>query len=496
MALLLGLALLWATGGYFTYCLDDPYIHLALAENLPFNYSINAPGDEAGAPSSSILYPYLLMPLAHTKLAFLAPLLLNLVGAALMVALLLRLSTQVGLGHLPPRQRGLLVAAFALLINTFALIYTGMEHTLQVAAALAVFSGLLRIAAEEKPDRWFWLAILIGPLLRYEMLALSTAALVYAGVYGYARRSVVVFFAMLVGPVLFSFYLHSMGYAWLPSSVLSKSAPLTTASEGMSWLTSLVVLLFNAFTNFVDATTWSHFAQVLLLSVCVLTAKVTRRQRGVILVVLFTALAHQLLGKFGWWGRYNAYLLALDFLTLVYAWKNLWARPALRFAGAAICILLCGSSLYYTAATPLAARQVYLYHATLHDFLVEQWRDKAAAYDIGYMAWHNPYAIVDLFGLGSEPIRRLIRHPEAAVVIPAYLKANHVGLIIAEDTIRKYYQSPDWRIVGELKVDSPRLVTGLVPQFYATDPALVPELRSKLEAFRASLPPGVTLQLY
>ena len=45
--------------GEFTYTLDDPYIHLALAKNIWMgNYGINM--TELSAPSSSILWPFLL----------------------------------------------------------------------------------------------------------------------------------------------------------------------------------------------------------------------------------------------------------------------------------------------------------------------------------------------------------------------------------------------------------------------------------------------------
>ncbi|MBD0271632.1 MAG: hypothetical protein ICV73_06845, partial [Acetobacteraceae bacterium] len=53
------------TGGHLGYTLDDPYIHLALAEQIARgHYGIN-PG-EVTAPSSSVLWPFLLLPGAGT----------------------------------------------------------------------------------------------------------------------------------------------------------------------------------------------------------------------------------------------------------------------------------------------------------------------------------------------------------------------------------------------------------------------------------------------
>src|SRR5262249_14612423 len=91
-------------GGHFTYTLDDPYIHLALARNIAFGgYGIN-PGEPA-APSSSILWPFLLAPFARLPAIFeLAPLLLNLLCLAVFVGVLWTLFVE-----LPTRVRLLLV---------------------------------------------------------------------------------------------------------------------------------------------------------------------------------------------------------------------------------------------------------------------------------------------------------------------------------------------------------------------------------------------------
>jgi hypothetical protein len=62
------------------YTLDDPYIHLSLAENLlRGHYGVNL--DEVASPSSSILYPFLLACALDLGLGDLAPFVLNLIGA-------------------------------------------------------------------------------------------------------------------------------------------------------------------------------------------------------------------------------------------------------------------------------------------------------------------------------------------------------------------------------------------------------------------------------
>ena len=63
--------------GIFSYILDDAYIHMALAEQIANgHYGINA--GEYASPSSSILWPFLLAPFAHTSFFEWVPLLIHL----------------------------------------------------------------------------------------------------------------------------------------------------------------------------------------------------------------------------------------------------------------------------------------------------------------------------------------------------------------------------------------------------------------------------------
>src|SRR5687768_15402526 len=67
------LIILIQNSGGFSYSLDDPYIHLALSENLlRGHYGINPM--EFSAPSSSIGYPFLLSGTLLLKLGQFGPL--------------------------------------------------------------------------------------------------------------------------------------------------------------------------------------------------------------------------------------------------------------------------------------------------------------------------------------------------------------------------------------------------------------------------------------
>jgi hypothetical protein len=166
--------ILAACGGKFIYSLDDPYIHLALAEQIASGgYGIN-PG-EAASPSSSALWPFLLTPFARLSWFELVPLLINLLVACATLYVYTQIAA-LALVDLPPR----LASAFAswsatLLIlasNLVGLAFTGMEHTLQVFLCAAIVWGLGITFRIGKPPRWLVYALAVAPWVRYECLAI------------------------------------------------------------------------------------------------------------------------------------------------------------------------------------------------------------------------------------------------------------------------------------------------------------------------------------
>ncbi len=484
--------------GHFAYALDDTYIYLALAENLPGTYSINAAGQEAGAPASSILYPYLLIPFMHTPLVLVMPLLLNLVAAGQVLILLARLEQQTNLlPTLGPRLKVLALLVFALLLNLVTLIFCGMEHTLHLAAALAVLSGLLTLSEDRRAPLpvWFWLAIIGGPLLRYEALALSLAALLYVAGCGRWRPAVLALMATVAGPIAFGIYLQSLGYSWLPSSVLSKSTAFTAASEGSGLWYFLRTMAYNAVDNLADRpTSWVHFLHLLLLAGLLLWKALPMPKRMLVLVVLSTGVAHLVLGKFGWWGRYHMYIMAVQLITILYVARSFFARQVVL---ATLLVGLSGlASLWYSVQVPAAAGQIYRNHGLLQSFITDHWKDDVAAYDVGYISWRNPHEVFDLFGLASERVRRVIRSPFAAQVIPQWLEKKGIALVMAQSEFADYYWRPHWTRVAELQLDGRRLTTTTRSQFFLLDPSRGPELREKLEEFAKELPDNVHLHFY
>ena len=209
-------------GGTLGYTLDDPYIHLALAERIALgHYGINL--SEVTAPSSSVIWPFLLLPGVGTEWHIWVPLGINLLcgaAAALVIG--------VVVDRLPwPDGTGLLRAACVLVLmlvgNLAGLPFTGMEHSPQVLVAaicaLAVVEGL-----RDRPiPFWCLVVAALGPAIRYELFAMAGAlAVVLAGQRRWGAAAGLLA-ASLVLPLAFGAWLVSQDLPPLPNSVLAKS---------------------------------------------------------------------------------------------------------------------------------------------------------------------------------------------------------------------------------------------------------------------------------
>ncbi len=212
--------------GHFIYTLDDAYIHLSLAENiLRGHYGVN-PG-EFSAPSSSILWPFLLAPVSGIEWA---PLAINVLAAFATVWVYSRILQRSFVAG--RHSFHLFLSSFVLLLlilstNVIGLVFTGMEHSLQLLLVALTAWGLILVVEDEKPPAWLYFVIGLAPLIRYENLAVSAAALLFLFLNKRFKAGLLVSAFILATLGGFSLFLLANGQEVLPASVLAKST-LTT----------------------------------------------------------------------------------------------------------------------------------------------------------------------------------------------------------------------------------------------------------------------------
>jgi hypothetical protein len=489
----LGIVLL--NDGFFTYTMDDPYIHLAIAEEISHgNYGVNA--HEVCAACSSPIWPLFLTPFSAASFGHLVPFILNtLFGLATALLALGRVRRTFGTltsGAGWEFFRAGLVIFFLLATNTIGLVFTGMEHNLQLLLAVIMVEGLLRMAEEQPPGRLFYLAVIAGPWVRYENLALTAAGLCMLFFSRRKWQACASGAGALGGLAAFSAFLMHLGLSPVPSSIKAKS----TLIEG-SLVESLMSNLSRSLT--------SDRGILLALGVSFLLAftLMSRQSRGWKLAAGALAgagILHLLCGAYGWWNRYEAYIFAAILWGMCgiggvwFAAGRTSLKPSHGLALLPILPAIAFPYLYGLAFLPLAANNIYEQQYQMHRFVTEYWKKPVAVNDLGYVSYRNDQYVLDLWGLASHQALEARMNGENPEWMTKLAKEHDVKLAMIYA-----YSFPSlpqgWIKVGKLRLSGPRITPAYSEvALFAIGSENAAEIQSLLRQFRESLPKGVVLQ--
>ncbi len=500
-----GIALLYflavsRTQGLFVYALDDAYIHLALAENIAQgHYGINP--DETASPSSSIIYPLLLVP--SLGFGHLAPLILATIGAlgaAWLLSGLVWRSYAAGPTAPGIWEPALVLAAMLLCANLFGLPFTGMEHTLHVWASLAVLVGLIDVANGKNVSWSLLLGLVACPLLRFEGVALTSLALITLASFGHWRSSLITLIVLVLIFVGYGVLMSSLGLPVLPSSVLTKHAATAAildegAGNPLAWV---IVDLIRSLKEAKAAQLAMGFT--LLMIAAARVAKTQGPLAGIWLCIAGATGAHILFGQYGWFSRYEIYIVATCLAAMLYAYRDFFssdiALKPLRAVGITIGLLVIGSPYAYsTALTPSASENIYAQHYQMHRFSKNFFIGGVAANDIGYVAYNNPSYLLDLWGLGSEAARLAagdgVRSPDE---IGKLTQDRAIDYAMVFDEWFPDGLPPDWCRMAILA--TPKVISEHAEvSFYLINKSREAEFVAALEAFSDALPEVSSLSL-
>lgn len=489
--------MMWLNDGHFTFTIDDPYIHLALAENIAQGHYGLEPGEPA-APSSGVLWPFLLVPFAKFPWAPWAVLAINILCSLGTI----RCADRVFAGLLPQvggaarLVHSVLLVCFVLATNLVGIALTGMEHSLQVLLACAVGMGLCELARGKGLPRGFLLCLLLSPLVRYENLSLTVAAccmLWCNGMRALAARTVAATAALLGA---FSCFLVWIGLHALPTSVRAKMYGFRATDQQWQLFKNLNVSLES------DRGVLAAATMVVLACIALFG---TRPRMGHLAASMAVAIGlHLFFGQFGWAHRYEIYLWACSLLvmaTVVMPEPKLllerqgWAPRVLSVA-VLLLVTCCHPYLYGLRRVPRAGNNIHQQQYQLRRFATEFLDGKVAVNDIGLVAWRNEVPVLDLYGLGSERILTLRRH---AAEQPGWM-----GPVVAAHGARaamvyeQWFENQipaHWIRIGKLHLGSYKVyVAESEVSFFATSPDWLEEVRSAARAFAADLPGGVRFE--
>lgn len=491
--------------GKFIYTLDDPYIHLTLAGQIARgNYGIN-PGESA-APSSSILWPFLLVPFAWTPFFDLVPIAYNLIIALATIYVYTQIASALISDEpgAPSSPANALKVAFitSLLIpttNLVGLAFTGMEHSLQVFLCAVIVLGMIQVLRGEATPAWLVAALIAAPWVRYEDLAVTLPALAVLVLCRRWKPALLALGGTAATLGAFSLFLFAHGLGWLPTSVIAKAGFAAYRPNH-----SILGHIRHNFTMRQARVLVGLMLALILLAVA--RPHAPRMERAMGLLAAAGGLAHLAAGQFGWMDRYEVYILATTLLWVLYLGRHLlnWLFHHLGVV-VPLALLLGGSVLvgkpYYTRLTriPDASANIYEQQYQMHRFAVDYLKAPVAVNDLGWVAYRNPYYVLDLWGLASPQAlqARTRSTPDQVDWMDRMVSQYHVRLVMIYALPGWLPNQPTrWTPVAQLHLGHPLVSAGGdTVTFFVPEPQDVESVRALLRDFALTLPPGVVLTL-
>lgn len=500
------LATVKACGGKFVYTLDDPYIHLSIAREIAHGRYGIQPG-ELSAPSSSILWPFLLAPFAATAFFEFVPLLLNfafcLLATAATVACFGEIFEEDSDRTKPWRIFGWSIATMVA-ANGLGIALTGMEHSLQVWLTVLTAYGLIRVVRRKSVPRSLPVALAIMPLVRYENLAITLSACAVLWFYGQRRLALASATVPLVAIASFSLFLYSKGLGFLPASVMAKSGFLARLGGVVSGAGSGQPSFIEALTTkLANHHLWPF---VLFVPAAILLAFPGRSSQTKPLwaALTFALLAHLVFGEIGWFQRYHVYLIAYGTILLVFLRQSGASVPLPKgrsFAGLALIAFYFGfvgfQSVGASRRSPQNSACIDRQQGQTLRFVRDFYGQPAGVNDIGLVAFKSGQPILDLWGLASrDALRARLNAKEGEDWVKPVVDEHRIGFVAMYESKTWIQTHPkDWILIGKLRLlISPPFMGGRVVSYFATPWGDVEKIREEAHRFAKTLPSGAAFE--
>jgi hypothetical protein len=417
-----------------------------------------------------------------------------------------------------PRKRDWLtvVAIFVMTVVLWfgpGLALVGMEHMLHAALVVQLLVLLRQLQRREitvRSSRLLLCVLFVATLVRYEsaFLAVGVACALLAGTtrqlgsadslahWTRGRAARLGVWALAVGAipiVAFGIVNKAFGESFLPNSIEAKSN--LQYESGIRILRGPVKLWP------IITSDWAVTALALLIVAYLVVAfRGTKRDSvGIAIAWLVTALLHVQFASFGWYSRYEAYLLiAGSYVLLCIASEVVrpsWRTGVLLLAIVLIPVLSIGR-IHNTLDAPLASSNTYRQRYQMAQFLKRYYNHKGfLTGELGYSTLLHDGDVVDVLGLGTHDViaQRKAHGAELSAAFVEHLAAEHHVAVAAVYGLSPSFVVPrSWVLVGEWDLQEHRVsVPDPALQFYATSQAGVAQLDHDLHAFSSRLPSHV-----
>lgn len=406
------------TDGSYIYPLDDTYIHLAVAKNIAFYNNWGVVHDEFSSSSSSPVYTLMLSVLMRIfGDSSVYPLLINIFFGNAIICLLFLFFR---------RNRCLFFCSCLFLFAPVLLhiqILSGMEHTLHIFLIIAAFMLFYKHLETWRKKYTYPFLIITGflCLTRYESMFFIIPIAFVLLLHKQYKFLCLTCAAGFLPVLIFGLYSIAMGGFFLPNSLLVKGA--IPFSNGIFYV--LKHFSEKIYSNLFRV---ALFVPITISLVIMIRDFIVNKQynlRGICIIIkrysflfiIFAAtLLHGLFAKFGWLYRYEAYLLALLYISLImvmgknYGFYKNYIKN--RFFSL-LPVVFIALTVYVIAARIIssdivirsAGKNIYDQQIQMGRFLHTYYNEsKVIANDIGAITYYTKIDLLDLVGLGSNSV--------------------------------------------------------------------------------------------
>ena len=248
------------------------------------------------------------------------------------------------------------------------------------------------------------------------------------------------------------------------------------------------------------------FYGVLILLFYIFLSKDEIKRKQLAAVTILAVTMHFVAGRYGWYNRYEIYILAFELTIILYLTLPLiikkWFSTNKNNVMLFIVILLAGvisrdigkPYIYDLFTIPTASNNIYEQQYQMHRFIADYYQKPVALNDLGYVSYQNSHYVLDLWGLGSQKALKARLNSDDPNWAQALIDETNVGLVMIYDNWFNKIPS-EWLKVGELHLGKQRITPAKsYVTFYATNKESYSEILKKISAFSKTLPAGVTFK--
>ncbi|MDR6548654.1 hypothetical protein J2810_004744 [Chryseobacterium rhizosphaerae] len=497
------LIMLSTTEHYFTYLLDDAYIHMAIAKNFAVH---GIWGMTRYAFSSSSSSPVFTLILSALIFLFgdhaLIPLIFNLVSVGLLIVILNKYYSLFF-----NQNRSIVWAClFSLFFAVLHVqIVTGMEHILQTLMIAINMYCFKKWSDSEGKDRisqyGFYFTLLSLGLIRFEsMFYFVSLAFVFMLIRKW-KDSALVLVCGFVPIFLFGYINYPKSGYFFPNSVIAKGSLIDFSGSIPMQIIDLVLKKVILNTSFYKIGLFPLMISMVLLYKDYqkkLSFQKIIANNFLIVAWNSTFILHSLFGEIKGQFRYEAYLLVAFAMVLIPKLTSFFAQPLQffrkeRIIGISILanvLLLVYKSGHAHMLIANGSANIYEQQIQSARFLKKYYNSsKVVANDIGAICYFTDIHLLDFMGLGSKemlPFRTKDKRPDDQFenFLTRSAVENQYQLAIAYEEWLDGHTPKNWKKVAYLEVGGKNVVLGEKHLFiYSINPEIHNSLQQNIRNF-------------